>query len=194
MPPKRRAREAIDLTSDDAPSSQPYAHSSQYASSPQRHANSYTSSSPYRAPKQARHAYDQAQRTASGSSQVDAIVIDEEEDDANADAPDATQGHSQQHHDYILYGNWHQKVVGVRYYQGYVTEGEMVVLQREPNNQYDANAVRVLNVQGDQIGHLPRTVVSKLVSSVNVRAALKTHTDFGSPSIGQVHGRTQFAH
>jgi SWI/SNF-related matrix-associated actin-dependent regulator of chromatin subfamily A3 len=37
----------------------------------------------------------------------------------------------------MLYGVMHGKIVGVRYYNGYATVGEMVVVRREPNNQYD---------------------------------------------------------
>jgi len=34
-------------------------------------------------------------------------------------------------------------VVGVQYYRGMVGKGEMVMLRREPQNQYDPNAVQV---------------------------------------------------
>jgi SWI/SNF-related matrix-associated actin-dependent regulator of chromatin subfamily A3 len=43
-----------------------------------------------------------------------------------------------------------------------VGSGEEVKLVREPDNQYDKNAIRVLNIGGIQIGHVPRNVVSKL--------------------------------
>jgi SWI/SNF-related matrix-associated actin-dependent regulator of chromatin subfamily A3 len=177
MPPKRRAYEAIDLTGDDAPtysSSQSHARSSQYPSSSQGYAHSHGySSSPHRAPKQARASYNQAQRTTSGSSQADAILDDEdEEDEASQEVPDATQAYNQQQYDYIHYGTKHDKIVGVRYYNGYATAGEMVVLRHEPNNQYDSNAIKVTNVQGQQIGHLPRTVASKLAKYMDERSLL----------------------
>lgn len=35
-------------------------------------------------------------------------------------------------------------------------------MNREPENPYDQNAIQVRNVMGDQIGHLPRTIASKL--------------------------------
>ena len=54
------------------------------------------------------------------------------------------------------------KIVGCRYYNGYISIHEMVVLSREPNNQYDRNAIRVDNVRGNQIGHIPRGVAAKL--------------------------------
>ncbi|KAF6820228.1 rad5-like protein (SNF2 family domain-containing protein) [Colletotrichum sojae] len=61
-----------------------------------------------------------------------------------------------------LYGNLDTKIVGVRYYNGYASQGEVVVCLREPNNPYDSNAIRVCNVMGAQIGHIPRKVAEKL--------------------------------
>lgn len=54
------------------------------------------------------------------------------------------------------------KIVGVRYYNGYATVGEQVMVKREPSNEYDSNAIRINNVQGTQIGHIPRNLASKL--------------------------------
>lgn len=63
-------------------------------------------------------------------------------------------------------------VVGTNYYNGLVGIGEMVALLREPQNMYDSNAIRVVNVSGAlhfsprsrgsdmyaglQVGHIPR--------------------------------------
>ncbi|KAK6220366.1 rad5-like protein (SNF2 family domain-containing protein) [Colletotrichum tabaci] len=66
-----------------------------------------------------------------------------------------------------LYGTLDNKIVGVRYYNGYASPGELVICLREPNNQYDRNAIRVCNVIGVQIGHLPRKVVEKLAPYVD---------------------------
>jgi SWI/SNF-related matrix-associated actin-dependent regulator of chromatin subfamily A3 len=174
MAPKRRA-ETIDLTSDDTPfyssSSQPRAHSSSFQSQGYADSQGY-SSSPHRAPKQPRTAYNQAQRTTSGASQADAIFIEEDEDDASQEVPDATQAYNQQQYDYTLYGKIQAKIVGVRYYSGYATTGEMVVLRREPHNPYDANAIQALNVQGTQIGHIPRMWASKLARYMDERSLL----------------------
>ncbi len=54
------------------------------------------------------------------------------------------------------------KIVGIRYFDGYATMGEQVMIRREPGNPYDSNAIRVDNVQGTQIGHLPRNLAAKL--------------------------------
>ncbi|KAF4342905.1 helicase-like transcription factor [Fusarium beomiforme] len=66
-----------------------------------------------------------------------------------------------------LYGTFDGKIVGVRYYRGYASAGENVLCRREPTNQYDSNAIRVDNVLGDQIGHLPRKVVEKIAPYVD---------------------------
>lgn len=66
-----------------------------------------------------------------------------------------------------LYGSMDNKIVGVRYYNGIATPGELVVLRREPNNMYDRNAIRVDNVMGAQIGHMPRKVVEKLAPYID---------------------------
>ena len=63
---------------------------------------------------------------------------------------------------YQLYGMLDTKIVGVQYYTGYASVGEYVLARREPGNQYDSNAIRVENVQRDQIGHIPRAMASKL--------------------------------
>lgn len=54
------------------------------------------------------------------------------------------------------------KIVGVRYYRGYASIGERVILTRQPRNQFDPNAIQVSNVMGHQIGHIPRQVAAKL--------------------------------
>lgn len=59
-------------------------------------------------------------------------------------------------------GNLETKIVGVRFYNGIATPGEHVILKREPQNQYDCNAIRIDNIMGIQIGHIGRGVAAKL--------------------------------
>jgi SWI/SNF-related matrix-associated actin-dependent regulator of chromatin subfamily A3 len=127
-----------------------------------------------RAPKQPRTASNtHPAQTATGSSQLDALVIDsDDDDDASQEEPDSTQGYNEQQYNYSLYGTLNNKIVGVRYYNGYATVGEMVVCRREPNNRYDSNAIQVLNVQGEQIGHIPRTLASKLAKYMDNRSLM----------------------
>ncbi|KAJ3805975.1 SNF2 family N-terminal domain-containing protein, partial [Lentinula aff. lateritia] len=62
------------------------------------------------------------------------------------------------------------QVVGIQYYKGLVGPGEEVILTREPSNRYDRNAIRVDNIGHTQVGHLARTVASKLAPLMDSRA------------------------
>ena len=63
---------------------------------------------------------------------------------------------------YEFYGTLDTKVVGLQYYTGFASVGEHVTIKRQPDNQYDSNAIRVTNVMGHQIGHIPRANAAKL--------------------------------
>lgn len=54
------------------------------------------------------------------------------------------------------------KVVGVQHYDGVVSDGENVTMKRQPSNLYDSNALQVLNIRNEQVGHLPREIASTL--------------------------------
>ncbi|XP_020494331.2 helicase-like transcription factor [Labrus bergylta] len=62
----------------------------------------------------------------------------------------------------VLFGNLQGTVVGLRYYTGVVNQGEMVGLVREPQNQYDRNAVMVANIYGNQVGHIKRELAAAM--------------------------------
>ncbi|ORY32870.1 SNF2 family N-terminal domain-domain-containing protein [Naematelia encephala] len=68
-----------------------------------------------------------------------------------------------------LYVTMRTDVVGVQYYTGMVGRGEYVMLERQPDNQYDSNAVRVMNASGHQVGHVPRAVASQLAYLMDER-------------------------
>ncbi|NXK50835.1 HLTF factor, partial [Chauna torquata] len=72
----------------------------------------------------------------------------------------------------ILYGTLRGSVVGLRYYTGVVNNNEMVALQREPNNPYDKNAVKVNNVNGDQVGHIKKELAAALAGIMDNKLAL----------------------
>ncbi|KFV39960.1 Helicase-like transcription factor, partial [Gavia stellata] len=72
----------------------------------------------------------------------------------------------------ILYGTLRGSVVGLRYYTGIVSNNEMVALQREPNNPYDKNAVKVNNVNGDQVGHIKKELAAALAGIMDNKLAL----------------------
>ena len=54
------------------------------------------------------------------------------------------------------------KIVGIRYYRGVAHPGEYVTLVREPSNPYDSNAVRVVNMGGEKVGHVKRELAAIL--------------------------------
>ncbi|KAI1146148.1 SNF2 family N-terminal domain-containing protein [Nemania diffusa] len=66
-----------------------------------------------------------------------------------------------------FYGTMDNKIVGVRYYNGIVTPGESILCCRDPHNPYDSNAIRVDNIMGSQIGHLPRNLAEKLAPYID---------------------------
>jgi len=100
--------------------------------------------------------------------------------------------------------------VGVRYYNGIVTNKEATVLVREPRNAYDRNAIRVENQSGDQVGHINRHDAARLaplmdqwpdfrIEAVVLRGANNTYkmtltlNFFGRESYrDQVQGRCRF--
>lgn len=185
---RKRPSDSFDLSS-----SQPYALSNPgsqngYSSANAYGANGYGAnyhspssfSSQERQPKQART----ANSSFAGSSQANPYTIDdddeeEEEHDGSQEVPDATQGYPDAQDSWGLYGILPAKIVGVRYYNGYATMGELVTLRREPQNPYDSNAIQVLNVQGVQIGHIPRTVAAKLARYMDNRSLLLEGTITG---------------
>ena len=73
----------------------------------------------------------------------------------------------------VLYGQFRADIVGIRYYTGRVNNKEMVALCREPNNQYDKNAIRVVNVFGQQVGHIKKEQAAALAFVMDKKYALK---------------------
>lgn len=58
-------------------------------------------------------------------------------------------------------------VVGLQYYTGTINGREMVRLVREPENQHDPNAIKVLNMSGQQVGYIERAVSQALAPYVD---------------------------
>ncbi|KAJ5775237.1 uncharacterized protein N7511_000248 [Penicillium nucicola] len=90
-------------------------------------------------------------------------VGDEDEDEQAANAVEGAQGGDDSSlASTVLYGILAGKIVGVRFYGGRANPNERVIVKREPTNKYDRNAIRVDNVMGAQIGHIPRAMAAKL--------------------------------
>ncbi|KAJ5941363.1 hypothetical protein N7516_001531 [Penicillium verrucosum] len=104
------------------------------------------------------------------SNQLSQVVGADEEDE---EALDVIQGSQEVDETSlttsILYGIVSTKIVGVRFYRGRANPGERVIIVRDANNRYDRNAIRVDNVMGAQVGHIPRQMAAKLASYIDAR-------------------------
>jgi len=64
-------------------------------------------------------------------------------------------------------------IVGSGYYEGALTRvgalksGERVLLQREPTNPHDKNAVAVFSEDGVKLGHVPRTEAPTVAKAID---------------------------
>lgn len=85
-----------------------------------------------------------------------------------------------------LYGTLNTKVVGIQYYTGHATEGEFVIVRREPGNPYDSNSIRIENVRRDQIGHIPRQMAAKLAKYMDPGTLLVEGSLIGSKGVYDV--------
>ncbi|KAK7449093.1 SNF2 family domain-containing protein [Colletotrichum acutatum] len=146
MPPKKRSIAVIDLVSSDGedgsaqrPSKRPAGHRLGPSPASGRVYGNIPSNS--------------QSRLSSGALAPRSSTQSTDNDDDLVDLTQAPDGPPRE-----LYGILDNKIVGVRYYNGYASAGEVV---------YDRNAIRVCNVMGAQIGHLPRKVVEKLAPYVD---------------------------
>ncbi|KAI1499305.1 RAD5-like protein [Biscogniauxia marginata] len=87
--------------------------------------------------------------------------------DDEEDVIDLTQDNDDNSPPIELYGTMDNKIVGVRHYDALVTPGEAILCRREPRNPYDSNAIRVDNIMGAQIGHLPKILALKLAPYID---------------------------
>ena len=94
--------------------------------------------------------------------------VDEESDEARAARE-------------VLLGTLQSDIVGVRYYQGVVHAGEFVNIVREPRNPYDANACRVDNLAGVQVGHIKRQLAAALAPLMDDRTHLRPRIEGSVP-------------
>ncbi|KAF0472323.1 SNF2 family helicase [Gigaspora margarita] len=97
---------------------------------------------------------------------------------------------------YALYGNAKTKIVGIQYYNGIINKGEAVTLIREPSNPYDKNAIRVDNIMGVQVGHIPRDVAAALApladkGEIKIEATITGNGVYSAPLQLHVYGLSQ---
>lgn len=215
----RKRKVEIDLTGhsdfDDQPTSKTQKGTSQ--SQTQRNGNnapyptppvssvakSSQSSPQNRSGSQSLYGYSAADQQHSQAERNAWLAEDDDEDDYDqlfSSTQSAAANTDQLHH----YGDLPTKVVGCRYYNGwvnpvvegaiviivnagysYASPGEQILTRREPGNPYDKNAIRIDNVATSQIGHIPRRIAEKVRSAQQdpaVDHAARTHAD----QIGQL--------
>ncbi|KUI54814.1 hypothetical protein VP1G_02180 [Cytospora mali] len=169
MPPRqKRPHEVIDLTGDDlTPPRAKIPRTTASTASQSSHYPGYSSSQASRATQSSQAFYASGSSHPSSSNTTSQRFTSQQRNESfgNEEPEDLTQADDGPVLE--LYGTMDNKIVGCRYYNGIVSPGEVVVLRREPNNQYDSNAVRVDNVMGAQVGHLPRKLVEKLVPYID---------------------------
>jgi SWI/SNF-related matrix-associated actin-dependent regulator of chromatin subfamily A3 len=68
----------------------------------------------------------------------------------------------QEEEDDDLLGRVRCKVKGIQHYRGVVENREMGLVEREPGNKYDSNAIRVLNLRREQVGHIQREIAFRI--------------------------------
>ena len=73
---------------------------------------------------------------------------------------------------YQLYGTLSTKVVGCRFYSGFATKDEFVLVRRDPDNPYDSNAIRIDSCARQQIGHIPRGIAAKVAQFLDSQSLI----------------------
>ena len=63
------------------------------------------------------------------------------------------------------------KCVGVRYYNGLATVGEQVVARRELYHPFSHHAMRIEDMHGQTVGHVPPSVAARLPPLLDARLA-----------------------
>lgn len=176
---KRKHIETVDLTGDsdtddlDAAPKKKTQKTSRQTNATTRQRSSHYATSAYQtpprssAPRSSQHApfssYSSVYNPQSTThSEAERDVWLAEDDDDVFETIQGTQAAVANNEELIHYGDINTKVVGVRFYNGHASRGEQILMRREPGNPYDRNAIRIDNVAGNQIGHIPRNMAMKL--------------------------------
>eukprot|EP00290_Baffinella_frigidus_P054014 CAMPEP_0180348846 /NCGR_PEP_ID=MMETSP0989-20121125/5151_1 /TAXON_ID=697907 /ORGANISM="non described non described, Strain CCMP2293" /LENGTH=456 /DNA_ID=CAMNT_0022338125 /DNA_START=151 /DNA_END=1517 /DNA_ORIENTATION=+ len=93
---------------------------------------------------------------ADGGGASSSAVVDLTQEDTSSEDPEAIRDQD------VLYGQCSLLCVGIQHYNGVLHAGEFAILEREPTNPYDANAVKVVNHANSQVGHLKRNFANAL--------------------------------
>jgi len=95
---------------------------------------------------------------------------------------DSQEPFSQSQSETYLAGFVMANIVGIKHYSGTITGREILGLIREPLNPYDSNAIKVLNTQSLQVGHIERAVAAALAPLldahiIHVEAIVQTRSN-----------------
>jgi SWI/SNF-related matrix-associated actin-dependent regulator of chromatin subfamily A3 len=169
---KRKRVEVVDLTADDGNDARQLDTPVRQPKRP--HNSHYQAPTPSSARDRSSFSSSGMPMLVSGSQQHTEAErqawLDENEDDVGetigSTQLDAADGIDQLVH----YGNLDARIVGVRFYSGFASPGEVVMIRREPGNPYDSNAIRVDNINRQQIGHIPKNIAAKLAPYIDERA------------------------
>jgi len=94
--------------------------------------------------------------------------------DLTADDEDAALDDEEEEEEELLLYTSRVLIKGLQHYRGVAHPGEYVNLVREPNNLYDRNAIRVLNLDQMQVGHIQKEVAAVLAPLMDDRRGLAT--------------------
>ncbi|CAM9642441.1 unnamed protein product, partial [Discosporangium mesarthrocarpum] len=89
--------------------------------------------------------------------------------DVSRDGNEASNEEHDEESREVYFGSAALMVVGCRYYSGVAHRGEYVTLVREPRNPYDSNAIRVDNMERNQVGHVKRAMAAALTPLMDSR-------------------------
>lgn len=87
--------------------------------------------------------------------------------DGYDDVDDFSPHEWQASHDLFMVGFVMVNVVGLRHYNGTINGREMVSLVREPLNQFDGNAIKVLNIRCVQLGYIEARAAAVLAPLID---------------------------
>lgn len=130
----------------------------QFDSSPQQTPSSAYTPTAYATP-----------RSSQIDNERDRWLADREDEDWNEIMVSTQDGASTRSEDLIFYGDVPTKIVGIRFYNGFATIRERVLVRREPGNPYDSNAIRIDNMRAEQIGHINRQMAAKISKYIDNR-------------------------
>lgn len=78
-------------------------------------------------------------------------------------------------------------IVGTKYHDGKARAGDTILLQREPDNKYDRNAVLCISADREEVGYLPRRIVKWLAPLMDDRkvelVAIVTNSNMKRPDL-----------